>query len=94
MQNNDLKLLKILNDKHVPFEVYFQVMEWANEASRLEYNFKPSRKHRKSQLRHLEKITNAITVRPNQLSVLLSGPPRRNVQITVYDFKFLWKLGR
>jgi hypothetical protein len=52
----EMKLLKMLNDAHVPHFLYRDILQWGKEAKQLKYhNFMPQCFTRKVQIKHTEK---------------------------------------
>jgi hypothetical protein len=81
----ETKLLKILNDAHAPHFLYPDLLNWAKEAKRLKYDFKPRRTTRPAQIKHIEKLAQLHHCRAQTIQLTLPGDDKV-IPVTRFPF--------
>lgn len=81
----ETKLLKILDDAHSPHFLYQDVLNWAKESSKLQYDFRPMRTTRTAQIKHIERLAKLQYCRPESVQLTLPGDAKV-IPVTRFPF--------
>jgi hypothetical protein len=81
----ETKLLKLLDDAHSPHFLYQDVLNWAKESSKLQYDFRPQRTTRMAQIKHIEKLAKLQYCRPETVQLTLPGD-EKVIPVTRFPF--------
>jgi hypothetical protein len=82
----ETKLLKLLDDAHAPHFLYKDVLNWAREANKMKYEFRPARTTRRAQINYIEKLAQLQHCRPETIQLKLPGD---GVVVPVTRFPFV-----
>ena len=79
------KLLKILDDAHSPHFLYQDILNWAKESSKHQYDFRPQRTTRIAQIKHIERLAKLQYCRPESVQLTLPGDDKV-IPVTRFPF--------
>ena len=81
----ETKLLKILDDAHSPHFLYQDILNWAKESSKHQYDFRPQRTTRIAQIKHIERLAKLQYCRPESVQLTLPGDDKV-IPVTRFPF--------